>query len=163
MALDEGSERASAVELSPGLLLLYACGESMMEAGREMDALVAEKVMGLVLLVLAEAPCPYCGDEMRWCGERSRCTTCGEWRYGPAKEYSDDIATAWEVVEKVGGATLMTPGAFTDEGLGPMDDYYCLFAAVGGSGASDVSLPHAICLAALAAVGALPKEESKCT
>ena len=69
--------------------------------GSELDALVASKVMGLALPPLEIAACPYCGDEMRFCGERSRCTTCSEWRYGPAKEYSTDIDAAWEVLEKL--------------------------------------------------------------
>lgn len=72
-----------------------------MESGRELDALVAEKVMGLKLKSMRYAPCPYCGMEMRYCGQRSRCTTCSEWRDGPAKEYSTEIAPAWEVIEKM--------------------------------------------------------------
>lgn len=73
-----------------------------MKAGRELDALVAEKVMGLIVPEWGEDTlCPYCGSEMRYCGTGSRCSTCQEWRYGRYKEYSTDIAAAWEVVERL--------------------------------------------------------------
>jgi hypothetical protein len=72
-----------------------------MPAGKEMDARIALEVMKLPVLALEDAPCPYCGDEMRFCGERSWCSTCREWRYSGYKEYSDDIAAAMEVVEKL--------------------------------------------------------------
>ena len=124
---------------------------SLMVAGRELDALVAEKVMGMELLPLKEAPCPYCGDEMRFCGERSRCTTCGEWRYSPAKEYSTDIAAAWEVVEKLkaGGFSLIAEWDAHDE------MWYVVFSNVSSYKAGEAdAAPHAICLVALAAVGA---------
>jgi hypothetical protein len=72
-----------------------------LEAGQELDELVAERVMGLPILDLDTANCPYCGGEM-WHGrERARCTSCSEWRYSPYKNYSDDIAAAWDVVEKM--------------------------------------------------------------
>ena len=67
-----------------------------MPAGREMDALIGEKIMGL-----HPNPklCPYCRATM-WVGKnRSRCTDCNEWRYSPYKEYSSEIESAWEVVE----------------------------------------------------------------
>ncbi len=71
-------------------------------AGREMDALIAERVMKIAPRAWDEGTrCPECGDKMRWCGERSRCTTCSEWRYGPYREYSTEIAAAWEVVEQM--------------------------------------------------------------
>jgi hypothetical protein len=78
-------------------------------------------------------------------------------------DYSTDISAAWEVVEKIGGATIMTPGAYTDEGRGPVTEYSC--ALLGKSrGPREPSkgpfpyaiadtLPIAICLAALKAVG----------
>jgi hypothetical protein len=69
-----------------------------LEAGRELDTLVAEKVMGLTA---DKEHCPYCGAEM-WIGAlRSRCSSCSEWRYGWYKNYSDDISAAWEVIEKL--------------------------------------------------------------
>jgi len=72
-----------------------------MPAGREMDKWIAIHIMKLDDIPLYGAPCPYCGSEM-WHGkERSRCSSCNEWRYSPYKQYSDDIAAAWEVVEKL--------------------------------------------------------------
>jgi hypothetical protein len=74
-------------------------------AGRIIDALVAELVMGIEPIAWDENTqdyyCPYCKDRMRYCGARSRCSTCNEWRYSPYKEYSSDIAEAWQVVEKM--------------------------------------------------------------
>ena len=124
-----------------------------MKAGREIDALIHVEIFGLELLPLKLAPCPYCGDEMRYCGERSRCTPCREWRYGPAKEYSEDMACAWEVVEKLRA-----------DGFG-----FRLHAAVTGSWVRfskkgrqsrkhGGATPLAICLAAIAAVGAAPPD-----
>lgn len=70
-----------------------------MPAGRELDALIAERVFGLEKISLEEASCPYCHFEMRFCGERSRCTNCNEWRYSPYKEYSSEIEQAFGVVD----------------------------------------------------------------
>lgn len=67
-----------------------------MEPGRELDTLVAEKVMGLQIEWSEDTPCPRCGSEMRYCGSRSRCSECGEWVYSPYREYSTDIAAAME-------------------------------------------------------------------
>ena len=119
----------------------------MKEAGRELDELVAEKVMGLVLLDFWAAPCPYCGDEMRFCGERSRCTTCSEWRYGPAKEYSDDFAAAGDVVEK-----LQPEWAWRIEGGGGNRAEACFWMGDTFHEAEAATVPHAICLAALKTV-----------
>jgi len=68
-----------------------------MKAGRELDALVAEKVFGVTIEWGEGTPCPYCGSEMRYCGSRSRCSQCQEWIYGPYKDYSTEMAAAWEV------------------------------------------------------------------
>jgi hypothetical protein len=68
-----------------------------MEAGRELDALVADEIFGLSIEWNEDTPCPYCDCAMRYCGDRARCSVCEEWRYGPYKEYSEDIAAAWEV------------------------------------------------------------------
>ena len=69
-----------------------------MPAGKEMDALIATEIMGRETVELQDAFCPYCGEEMRFCGTRSWCSQCKEWRYSPYMEYSTDIAAAWEVV-----------------------------------------------------------------
>ena len=73
-----------------------------MPAGRELDALVAEKVMGFCL-------CPYDPKWMRadtgsgiWIdGDTWRCTDHGKPAFTPWRSYSTDIAAAWEVVEKM--------------------------------------------------------------
>ena len=76
---------------------------------RELDALTATTIFALQPAELADdPPCPECGGEMRYCGGRSWCSPCGEWRYGPCREYSDDILAAWSVVERMreGGAAM---------------------------------------------------------
>ncbi len=73
-----------------------------MPAGIEMDTLIATKVMGISVIAFNTALCPYCGSEMRYCGIRSWCSACNEWRYSAYKDYSDDMSAAWEVVEKIG-------------------------------------------------------------
>lgn len=72
-----------------------------MEEGIELDTLVAEKVMGLSVPWDENTPCSYCGSTIRYCGSRSWCSDCHEWRCSPYKEYSTDIAAAWEVVGHV--------------------------------------------------------------
>jgi hypothetical protein len=65
-----------------------------MEAGRKMDALIAEKVFGYVRM--------HYPDENTW-GERSyddKFPSCDCFRQVPSRDYSTDIAAAWEVVEK---------------------------------------------------------------
>lgn len=104
-----------------------------MEAGRELDALVAEKVMGL---------------DCSW-----RCVTLdGTGRdRGPArriKPYSTNIDAAWEVVEKLKENHTVNIHGYSDGWevglIGPGS------AAVDGQAET---APHAICLAALKAVG----------
>ena len=114
--------------------------EAEMEAGRELDALVAEKVMKN----------KHSNPETF-----GRCPTCGYDAFYPdLPRYSTDIAAAWEVVEKMAD----TPGPNGDH-WGFMLDYNgvdCV-AAFGhwedweAKGAADTA-PHAICLAALAAL-----------
>lgn len=114
-----------------------------MKPGRELDTLVAEKVM-----------------ENHWCqlmpenacidGKPRKCA-CGAvgFPFEHRKPYSTDIAAAWEVVEK-----LNVSGYRMEFVLGSQGDAYatfitgaCRFRAVSGSA------PKAICLAALKAVG----------
>lgn len=76
---------------------------------RELAEAVALKVMRLPKLALENAPCPYCADVMRFCGQRSRCTTCGEWRHSPYKEYDDDIEAAMEVEDEIQQRGLIEP------------------------------------------------------
>lgn len=105
-----------------------------MKAGRELDALIAEKVMGL------DGPqypdCPTCGSA----------NYCRETPYLP---YSTEIAAAWEVVEK-----LKTPDVYL-EVLSHKGEPHWVCRIIGGKdpiGAGAETAPHAICLAALKAV-----------
>ena len=69
-----------------------------MPAGREMDALIGDFVL---VLTVDPTRCPYCAGDL-WQGkDRSRCTNCSRWLYSPYKQYSDEIESAWEVVEKM--------------------------------------------------------------
>lgn len=108
-----------------------------MKPGRELDALVAEKVMGWTL--------PQHSPFLLWQGRN--CVV----EFRP----STDIAAAWEVVEKmsdgfrfdlhkVGGMSLWNT-RFTENKV---------FNALTSTYDSTLA-PHAICLAALKAVGAL--------
>ena len=72
-----------------------------MPAGEQIDKLIAIKVLGYPELDLEDAPCPYCGNIMRFCGSRSWCSLCSEWRHSAYKKYSDEISSAWEIVEKL--------------------------------------------------------------
>lgn len=124
------------------------------------NAWIAQEVMGLARIDLGNANCPICGSEM-WHGkDRSRCVQCNEWKYSPYKEYTSDVAAAWEVVEKlmndgfvyssggndVCGNLVFSVTFFRDEdGSGEnVKKYY--------SGITENSLPLAICRAALLAV-----------
>ena len=63
-----------------------------MKAGRELDALIAEKVMGLIaykVQLVAPPPRVRTIDELQRVGS-------------PLPHYSTDIAAAWEVVQKLG-------------------------------------------------------------
>jgi len=124
------------------------------QAGREMDARVAEKVMGWEsvtdeLEIAKREGVPECVDSQRWHrkqvwfngNEKMACEECGT-----LPDYSTSIAAAWEVVEKFEAMQLFryTTGRYIA----------CL--ADGNSlheGEADTA-PLAICKAALKAVGA---------
>lgn len=115
-----------------------------MKPGRELDALVAEKVMGLKINWDETTPCPLCGDVGRFCGARMWCSHDG-WYYSQYKDYSTDIAAAWEVVEKLRG----------DGWIFNLSDSWAAQFHMPGNilvVSSAKSAPHAICLAALKAV-----------
>lgn len=107
-----------------------------MKAGRELDALIAEKVMGGKI---------GAGFYMKWPGENG-------WKR--IANYSTDIVAAWEVVEK-----LKSPFHF-DLWRAPYRakeiSWSCSFSK--SIDARDIvrgdaeTAPHAICLAALKAV-----------
>ncbi len=119
-----------------------------------MDERIATGVMGLTLLPLEAAPCPYCEQEMRFCGERSWCSQCSEWRYGPAKEYSLENADAIDALEHHGKEWQIRTEGSKEYGVWvwkPNDGL-----ALQGSWVIAVAdtLAHAACLALLRSVGA---------
>ena len=135
-----------------------------MEAGKELDALVAEKVMGI-----APSEWPWgCHAEGHTMDEDVWCYTCGM-LYSEGERvpppYSSSISAAWRVVEK------MRSGGWLVSMLGMMEGawegrYHASFRHVSQSefgmhvrsapASSAMSAPHAICLAALEAVGHSP-------
>lgn len=129
---------------------------SRLEAGRELDALVAEKVMGWrVVLRESDRPGVVYFDN----GD-------GGGHLAPA--YSTDIRAAWDVLEKMSGANNPTgphidsvilntphgPGQFPDDvPLGKWSiEWFDGVETLMGTDAD--TAPLAICLAALKAVGA---------
>ena len=115
-----------------------------MRAGRELDALVAEKVMGMV--------------DNRPSGRSGEMWGIMDW-YAPGEPvwvgdfplYSTDISAAWEVVEK-----MREKGFYLDTNNRQPEGYWCEFADEGyevGGQAFGESEPHAICLASLRALG----------
>jgi hypothetical protein len=115
-----------------------------MEAGRELDALIAEKVMGWTVELIVNSPCDAFEE---WRDAQG-------WRYGPNPPlYSTDIAAAWEIAEKLqlavipdasggwcaGHALFRGPGWYEEN----VNDWEHADTA-----------PLALCRAALAAVGA---------
>lgn len=136
-----------------------------MQAGRELDAVVAERVMGrratMLPTSLSEAD-PHVVDYSISRGF-SRCPS-----------YSTSIAAAWEVVEKLRaeGRRLNLfqddrrrwgPNPYTKmihlpgEAEHEHDVWLCIFDdGSGGVNSMAESAPHAICLAALAALASVP-------
>ena len=111
-----------------------------MKPGRELDALVAEKVMGLVRCT-AIAP-----DHILPCHAHPANPDKG----AETPLYSTDIAAAWEVVEKIKNRNINL--LWHEEN----QYWYCcvhneIFEV--DQEATSESAPHAICLAALKAVG----------
>ena len=136
----------------------------MMKAGRELDALIAEKVMGWSALRGIDEISKHFPDTSKiysphlaevWindAGERMACKECGNM---PA--YSAQIADAWLVVEKMSTTTkefwklkYFSTGAiaiFDYEGGRDLP-------WIAGEHEGDAEeMPEAICLAALKAVG----------
>lgn len=107
--------------------------------GPALNALVAEKIFGCTTLDLSSPDRPTC-----------TCYLLGEglvWHTGDSgdlKRYSEDIAAAMEVVGKVMPSYRSKVSFETYDG-----DIW----SIKPCGTSSASLPHAICLAALKAVG----------
>jgi len=113
-----------------------------MKPGRELDTLIAKKIMGRPACknCIYQSAVPHCVEE------------CG---FHP--HYSTDIAAAWQVVEKLftlnGEPTVL-------QIYGPLEDGYKVTpvwehhdGAIPEKSIVRKTAPHAICLAALAAVG----------
>lgn len=113
-----------------------------MKAGRELDVLVAEKVMGYIMID-TEAMSPH---------NSSNGFTLDV--ILPLPDYSTDISAAWQVVEKFDYYTLSKIREGED-GSVSIVGFECRvtnFDHTTGLGISMESMSHAICLAALAAV-----------
>lgn len=111
-----------------------------MNAGRELDALVAEKVMGWTFRTFPEGVCP---NVKHW--------YCGE-QYVLMKPFSTDIAAAWRVVEKLvsdGRVFIVKGDGLRDGDFNPKWTVLC----DNHPRTDAATAPLAICLAALQAVG----------
>lgn len=112
--------------------------------GRELDALVAEKITGLIDIAIRATSC-----------DSTDLTHAFDGKYHLVPHYSTDIATAWEVVDKV----LSMP--HTEFHLDYDGEWNAQFRIdVTDRQYTDCysyskSAPHAICLAAIKAVEAI--------
>jgi hypothetical protein len=107
-----------------------------LEAGKELDALVAEKVMGLNLVYVANSKDTLL-DEEPYSAERT-------------PEYSTDISAAMQVVEKIKG----TPGEYEpftmiDRGYWEVGYFSGGYEDYNGWSVRGDTLPLAICRSAL--------------
>lgn len=124
-----------------------------MKAGRELDALIAEKVMGLTRhdeSYVAEGV----GKVLRFVW-RDGCGTCVYSGDMFLPRYSTNIADAWEVVRKMGMVLIENSG----EAFGKLDEWNVQFVGHDKEGEphwvseSAETVELAICLAALKAKG----------
>lgn len=106
-----------------------------MNAGRELDAAVAERVMGLQLQTVAKNH-PFLAD--------------GTPLIAHPPAYSTEIAAAWRVLDR------LTSRAYTATVFVYLIGVTCRIECAGEviTQANAATAPHAICLAALKAVGA---------
>lgn len=118
-----------------------------MKPGKELDALIAEKVMGLEVVRTEWKRKSGASGVYYTIGEPSWDDYAGDMQLGNAVPlYSEDISAAWEVVEKLDLLNGYTLGRYGFNGRwSVIDDSEC--AVVFGE-----SAPHAICLAALKAI-----------
>ena len=128
-----------------------------LEAGRELDALVAEKVMGWTWGEYSppvEGPSKILRPPESWAPSPDRApgseVSCPGWHFR-VPQYSTDIAAAWEVVEK------MVPIKYgfnlaIESPPGPWGDWEVHFYNGGTHLAFADTAPLAICRAALLAV-----------
>ena len=129
-----------------------------MNAGRELDAIIAEKVMGWHLVPVKELCAVLMPPEITgviWDDDLIM-----KYQVPP---YSTDIAAAWQVVEKIADTQTHFHAQFVLQR--ELFGWGCGFRKLNWSGAVNESVspfiihehcqtaPHAICLAALKAVG----------
>lgn len=123
-----------------------------MKAGRDLDAIVAEKVMGCkVQEQWANVRGYFCGCEgEKYFMDRPHNRDGGD---DALKDYSTDIAAAWEVVDKLGMSRLITIRDGCKPSGAPKGASWgrSHHVTIDGHGESGDSAPHAICLAALKA------------
>lgn len=113
-----------------------------MKAGRELDALVAEKVMGHKITMW---------NELFKVAKRKNdipVIMLGETQYKPIPSYSTNIADVWQVVEEL--SAYYGVEVYQDKGVPCECNVYHLGSRKGMAIADTV--PLAICLAALEAV-----------
>jgi hypothetical protein len=121
----------------------------IMNPGRELDALVAEKVMDLSLASLPEARDEGSGVMVSSLSEGDLYFWDRfEREWSPVPKYSTDIAVAWEVVVKI---REMKPVDFNLFWNGEIA--YAEFKPINDNRKIGDTAPHAICLAALEACG----------
>lgn len=116
-----------------------------MNPGKELDALIAEKVMGYETEIINGDPVSkvpgICGTE--------GCAI----HFTKTPHYSTDIAAAWEVVEKLQlkfKTIDIVATTRSDTYVGPC---FVIFDPYGNVLSDSSEAPHAICLAALKVVG----------
>lgn len=121
-----------------------------MKPGRELDALIAEKVMGWTW----DEKSAWSPSGSKWSRKVPGKVILDEW--GWLLHYSTDICAAWEVVEKMSqiGFKFVISNSVIG-GLESSEKPWCFFGKQGERVIDIVghTIPHAICLAALKAVG----------
>lgn len=119
-----------------------------LKPGPELDALIAEKVMGLSLFQRERKS----SSGVRW---KERLID-DPWKRRPIPAYSTSISAAWEVVEKLfidGWKMELEASAFLGEDRGGAGvRFSCRSQVRGRHSASAPTAPMAICLAALRVV-----------
>jgi hypothetical protein len=129
-----------------------------MKAGRELDALIAEKVMGCNVYCV-DPNYNYKDPAKMWRCDCPGANSIGDRPHaddgfdGEIKPYSTDIAAAWKVVEKMRESHQWIRIECFDGKweAGPVE--VCGEDYIDNNVESLVSAPHAICLAALKAIG----------
>lgn len=116
-----------------------------LKPGRELDVLVAEKVIGWRwegLWIISP-------NEQRW-----EISTREALDFAVPR-FSADIAAAWEVVEKLEKDIQITKQRRPCTEISDQEETWYYAFIVNGDGFKAETAPHAICLAALKALGAI--------